>query len=91
MAASGAWPHRSAMHAAEYQVPSGLNVSSLPVNDETDGLEEQIKTPRHNDNMDNKTIQTAIKHLESKWTLIQTTLKDQGDKIKFLETKMNKK
>ena len=79
------------MHAAEYQVPSGLNVSSLSVNDETEGLGEHIKTPMHNDNMDNKTIQTAIKHLESKWTLIQTTIKDQGDKIKFLESKMNKK
>ena len=80
-----------AMHAAEYQVPSGLNVSSVSVNDETEGLEEQMKTPRQNDNIDNKTIQTAIKHLKSKWTLIQTTIKDQGDKIKFLESKMNKK
>ena len=79
------------MHAAEYQVPSGLNVSSVSVNDQTEGLEEQMKTPRHNDKIDNKTIQTAIEHLESKCTLMQTTIKDQGDKIKFLECKMNQK
>ena len=79
------------MNAAEYQIPSGLNISSVSVDDEMEGLEEQIKTPRHNDKIDNKALQTAIKHLESKWTLMQTTMKDQGDKIKFLESKMNKK
>ena len=80
-----------AMCAAEYQVPSGLKVSSVSVNDKTEGSEEQMKTPRHNDKIDNKTIQTAIEHLESKWALMQTTIKDQGDKIKFLESKLSKK
>ena len=56
-------------------------------------LEEQGKIPRNNDNIDNQTIhsmQTAIKHLQIKLTFMRTTIKDQGDKMKFLESQVNK-
>ena len=81
------------MNAAEYQIPSGLNISSVSVDDEMEGLEEQIKTPRHNDKIDNQTMhfmQTEIKQLKFELTSMQTTIKDQGDKMKFLESQVNK-
>ena len=57
-------------------------------------LEEKVKLPRHNAKMDNQTMhsmQTAIKRLQVELTSVKATIKDQGDKIKFQESQMNKK
>ena len=57
-------------------------------------LEEKVKIPRRNAKIDNQTMhsmQTAIKRLQVELTSVKATIKDQGDKIKFQESQMNKK